>query len=172
MATELPTPHKPRETLSLRADDIATLTDPTVAAIFAYWERKRGTRRMPRRADLDPVELRDLVNNIALYDVVEPGPSFRVRLVGSDIVAFDGRNTAGEWIGADKPPAVAAHLTELLISVVTSRAPRFRAGLVYWNRDQSYRHFESCFLPLSSDDGAVKMILNAVSYAAQDPQRG
>ena len=54
---------------------------------------------MPSRTDIDPVELRALVNNIALYDVVEPGPLYRVGLVGSDVVEFDGRNTTGEWVG-------------------------------------------------------------------------
>jgi len=166
----LPT-HDFREKPFPRVEDVATLSDPTIAAIFAYWERKRSTRRMPSRADIDPVELRGLVNNIALYDVIEPqlfgetDPLYRVRLVGSDIVEFDGRNTTGEWIGTGKPPELVAQITGMLTSIVVSRAPRFRTGIVYWSRDRSYRRFESCFLPLSPDDGAVNMILNAVSYA-------
>jgi hypothetical protein len=154
--------------------DIAVLSDPTVATIFAYWDSKRGARRMPRRADLDPVDLRGLVNNVALYDVVEPGARYRVRLVGSDIVAFDGRNTIGEWVGAGKPPEIVAQMNSMLTSIVTGRAPRFRAGLAYWSGDKAYRRFESCFLPLSPDDNAVTMILNAVSfvpYAEHAPPR-
>jgi hypothetical protein len=155
-----------------RADDIAALSDPTVAAIFSYWDSRRGARRMPSRADIDPVELRALVNNIALYDVVEPEPSgetgrlYRVRLVGSDIVAFDGRNTTGEWVGAGKPPELVAQITGMLTSIVVGRAPRFRTGIAYWRRDKSYRRFESCFLPLSPDDDAVNMILNAISFGS------
>jgi hypothetical protein len=145
--------------------DISRLSDPAVAAIFAYWDGKRGTRRMPSRADLDPIELRGLVNNIALYDVVEPGPLYRVRLVGSDIAEFDGRNTVGEWVGTGRPPEIVAQITSVLTSIVTTSAPRFRAGQVYWNRDKGLRRFESCFLPLSPDDRAVNMILNAVSFA-------
>lgn len=164
MATALLPTHDFRVRLAPRADDIATLSDPVVTAIFAHWDRKRGTRRVPSRGDIDPVELRGLVNNIALYDVVEPGPLYRVRLVGSDIVEFDGRNTTGEWVGAGKPPTLVAQITALLTSIVVSRSPRFRSGVVYWNRDKSYRRFESCFLPLSPDDRAVNMILNAVSY--------
>ncbi len=171
LATALQHTHDLGRKPSLRAGDIATLSDPTVTAIFSYWEHKRGTRRMPSRADIDPVELRALVNNIELYDVVEPqfcgemGPLYRVRLVGSDIVEFDGRNTTGEWVGTDKPPELAAQITGMLTSIVASRAPRFRTGVVYWNRDKTYRRFESCFLPLSPDDDAVNMILNAVAFS-------
>ena len=164
LATALPHRHDFRRTPVPRVDDIAALSDPTVAAIFAYWDSKRGARRMPSRADLDPVDLRSLVNNIALYDVVEPGPRYRVRLVGSDIAEFDGRNATGEWVGAGKPLQLVAQITGMLTDIVASRAPRFRSGLVYWNRDKSYRCFESCFLPLSPDDRAVNMILNAVSF--------
>jgi hypothetical protein len=170
LATALQKTDALREKLAPRADDVATLSDPTVAAIFAYWDGKRGARRMPSRADIDPVDLRGLINNIALYDVVEPelggesGPLYRVRLVGSDIVAFDGRNTTGEWVASGKPPELAAQINGMLTGIVTSRAPRFRSGLVYWSGDKSYRRFESCFLPLSPDDGAVNMILNAVAF--------
>jgi hypothetical protein len=169
LATALQTTHDFRKTPMPRAEDIPALSDPAVMAIFAYWDSKRGTRRMPSRADIDPVDLRSLVNNIALYDVVVPlsgkmGPLYRVRLVGSDIVEFDGRNTTGEWVGTGKPPELVAQITGMLTDIVTHRAPRFRSGLVYWNRDKSYRRFESCFLPLSPDDGAVNMILNAVSF--------
>jgi hypothetical protein len=166
LTTVLPRAHDLRDRLIPR--DIATLSDPTVAAIYAYWDGKRGTRRMPSRADLDPVDLRGLVNNIALYDVVEPGPLYRVRLVGSDIAEFDGRNTVGEWVGTGKPPEMVAQITGMLTSIVTGRLPRFRAGLVYWSRDKGFRRFESCFLPLSSDDRAVNMILNAASFVPDD----
>jgi hypothetical protein len=166
LATALPHRHDFDETPTPQVDDIAALSDPTVAAIFAYWSGKRGKRRMPSRADIDPVELRGLVNNIALYDVVEPGPIYRVRLVGSDIVEFDGRNTAGERVGAGRPPKLVEQITAMLTSIVTSRTPRFRTGMVYWHRDKSYRRFQSCFLPLSPNDGTVNMILNAVAFAA------
>jgi hypothetical protein len=164
LATALQHTHDFRDTPVPRADDIAALSDPAVATIFAHWDGKRGARRMPSRTDIDPVDLRALVNNIALYDVVEPGPLYRARLVGSDIVEFDGRNTTGEWVGTGKPPELVAQITGMLTDIVTSSAPRFRSGLVYWNRDKSYRRFESCFLPLSPVDGAVNMILNAVSF--------
>jgi hypothetical protein len=170
LATALSSPFDFDQPSVPRARDVATLSDPAVSAIFAYWNSKRGTRRMPSRADLDPVELRSLVNNIRLFDVVQPdvaafGPRYRVRLVGRDIVAFDGRNTAGKWIGEGRPPDIAAQVNEVLTSIVTGGAPRFRAGPVYWSRDKSYRRFESCFLPLSPDNNRVNMILNAVSFA-------
>lgn len=144
------------------ANDTAALSHPLVSAIHRYWDGKRGARSMPRRADLDPVELRGLVENIVLYDVVEGG--YRVRLVGNAIVEFEGRNTTGEWAGSSRPPEVATQLIDILGSIVSQRTPRFRTGVVHWHRDRTYRQFESCFLPLSPDDSNVNMILNAIAF--------
>ena len=68
------------------ADDIAAPTDPILIRLVKYWESKRDSRRMPSRADIDPIELRSLVHHVILYDVVEPGSLYRIRLVGQAIV--------------------------------------------------------------------------------------
>ena len=151
------------------ANDIAALGDPTVYAIYRYWDTKRGARRMPGRADIDPVELRGLVQNIVLHDVVEGGGGggYRIRLVGGTVVEFEGRNYTGEWAGTGRTPEVATQLINILDSIVSRRMPRFRAGVVYWHRDKTYRQFESCFLPLSPNNGKVNMILNAIAFTAR-----
>jgi len=146
------------------ARDIAAPTDLIVSRIFAYWNRKRGQRRMPSRADIDPVELRALVEHITLYDVVEPGKLYRVRLVGGAIVDFVGRNATGKFAHESLAPDVAAQMIEVLTSVVVKRAPRFRAGTAYWRVDKSYRRFEAGFMPLSPDDDRVDKIIAGIVF--------
>jgi hypothetical protein len=146
------------------ARDIAEPADPIVAAIFGYWEGKRGGRRMPSRADIDPAELRRLLPNVMLYEVVAPGRLYTIRLVGGAIVDFYGVNSTGQMAGSRMPPDAAAQMIEILTSVVLRRAPRFRAGLAHWHRDKSYRSFEACFLPLSPDDDCVDKILAGVAF--------
>jgi hypothetical protein len=146
-------------------NDLAAPVDPILIRLVAYWDSKRGGRRMPSRADIDPTELRALVHNVMLYDVVEPGALYRIRLVGQAIVDFVGVNMTGKWATDTMPPDAAKRMIEILSSVVINGAPRFRAGHAYWHRDKSYRKFEACFLPLSLDDRTVDKILAGTTFA-------
>lgn len=149
------------------ANDIAAPVDPILVEIFAYWDGKRAGRIMPGRADIDPTELRGLVNNVMLFDVVEPGRLFRIRLVGEAIVDFVGVNNTGRWAHETLPPGAAERMVEILTSVVATRAPRCRAGFAYWHVAKAYRRFEACFLPLSSDGATVDKILSGNVFATE-----
>ena len=64
---------------------------PLIKQLVAYWEKKRGMRLAPCRADVDPVELRMHLPNIFMVDVLDGGADFRYRLIGAAIVAGLGR---------------------------------------------------------------------------------
>jgi hypothetical protein len=160
-----PPPDDPAD-LFRGAEDIVHPTDPLLLRLVQYWDAKRGTRLMPARAEIDPVELRGLVNHVVLYDVVEAGRLYRVRLVGEAIMEFSGINATGAWAGSNMPPAAAAKMLEILNSVVAGRAPRFRSGYAHWHFDKSYRKFEACFLPLSPDGVTVDKILAGVTFGS------
>jgi hypothetical protein len=147
------------------ASDIAAPTDPILLRIFDYWKEKCGDRDVPLRADIDPVELRNLVHHVMLYDVVELGRLYRIRLVGQAIVDFVGVNNTGKFAHDTVPPDAAERMNEILTTVVTRRAPRFRAGFAYWHTGKAYRRFEACFLPLSSDGQTVDKILAGNIFA-------
>ena len=146
------------------AHDQEAPTDPIVSSIYRYWDGKRGGRRMPSRADIDPAGLRRNISNVILYDVVEVGRLYRVRLVGGAIVEFYGVNTTGAWAGASMSPEAAAQMIDILTGVVINKAPCFRAGRAHWHRDKSYRMFEACFLPLSPDGERVDKILGGIAF--------
>jgi hypothetical protein len=85
-------------------------------------------------------------------------------VVGGNIVDFFGRTTKGLPAGSLMQPEGYRGFMQLLDGVVQRRAPIFRAGRAYWSRDRAHRRFEACFLPLSSDDRTVDMILGAVKF--------
>ena len=146
------------------AQDIPAPQDPVLVRLLEYWNSKRAGRPMPSRADMDPpIELRALASNIILYDVLGPA-QYRVRLVGQAIVEFSGYDATGKPAGAGMPPKGAEITIGILDGVASSRAPRFRTGLAHWHRDKSYRKFEACFLPLSSDGETVDIILGGVTF--------
>jgi len=48
-------------------DPIPTGLEP----LYRYWDRKRGARRMPRRADIDPQDLVPFLPALMIVDVVD-----------------------------------------------------------------------------------------------------
>lgn len=61
--------------------------DPLILEVFDLWNRKRGDRRAPDRAEFDPLEMPRLLRYLFLYDTVPGDPlDFRFRLVGTAIV--------------------------------------------------------------------------------------
>ena len=56
--------------------------DPVLGVVLAYWDQKRGTRLMPCKRDIDPIEIpRRLLPNLQLIDVIDGGERFRYRFV-------------------------------------------------------------------------------------------
>jgi hypothetical protein len=47
-----------------------TIINPRLQQLYASWLAKRGGRRFPARADFDPIELRFILGNLILVDVV------------------------------------------------------------------------------------------------------
>jgi len=56
-----------------------------LASLYRYWNLKRGQDPMPRRADIDPLDLRDVLGWISLVEIRGTPPQFVYRLVGSQL---------------------------------------------------------------------------------------
>lgn len=78
------------------------LTDPRLAALFAYWDGKRAGRAMPTRADIDPIEMQAWLGNLLLIDVTDDG-RFVYRLYGTKFVDSFGLDMTGRSV--DELPA-------------------------------------------------------------------
>lgn len=77
--------------------DRPTITEPRLAALYDYWERKRASYPMPTRADLDPVEMGAWLGNLLLIDVTEQG-RFVYRLYGTKFVDSFGIDMTGRAV--------------------------------------------------------------------------
>ena len=72
--------------------------DSLLTALLDYWERQRGDCAMPRRKDIDPLDLpRPL---LPFIEIVERGVEDRLRwrLVGTAIVDAMGKDTTGRYL--------------------------------------------------------------------------
>jgi hypothetical protein len=78
------------------------LSEPRLRALYDYWNHKCRDRSMPARADLDPVEMRPWLGNLALIDVTADR-GFVYRLYGTAFVDSFGVDMTGR--GIDELPA-------------------------------------------------------------------
>ena len=67
--------------------------------LYRYWDQKRGGRRMPRRADIDPAELVPFLPALMIVDVVGDERRYVYRLVGTREVDARGRDPTGRPVG-------------------------------------------------------------------------
>lgn len=138
-------------------------------ALYRLWTAKRGLRRMPSKTDFDPAEFKTLLAGVVLMEAGPPGGPYIVSLVGENIVEFIGRTIKGRPAGSLMPTDAYRAFMLLLDGVVKSRAPIFRTGSAYWFPKKAHKQFEAAFLPLSSDDKSVDMILGALKFCLSAP---
>jgi hypothetical protein len=76
------------------------LDDPLHRQMYAYWQRKRGARPMPARAEIDPTEIPRLLPNLLISEYVPEGSAgrWRYRLAGTAVATAFGRNPTGRYI--------------------------------------------------------------------------
>lgn len=141
------------------------LSQPVLGSVLDYWEKKRGTRRMPRRADIDALELKPYLRHLFLIEALGGG-EFRYRLIGSEITERYGRNSTGKTVreiyGA--MPAICDWMTDMLLAVTQRARPVLASGpLSAINKDHVVS--ESLHLPLADDGEIVTMIFGATRYS-------
>jgi hypothetical protein len=134
---------------------IAELNSAAANLLAEYWERKRGDRRMPARADIDPIELKPILPIIILAQI-EPKP-FRVfyRLVGTRAVENGSFDYTGHYL--DRLNFSSEHDTDwpaIYRLIYRNRRPIHGFGAVKL-KDGSVHNYASAVFPLSSDGETV-----------------
>jgi hypothetical protein len=132
--------------------------------LLGYWYERSGPREFPRRADIDPIDFRYMLDRISLTEVHEPvdggGRRYRLRLVGSYWYRLAGFDATGMWMH-DWPRANQRKLTEdFYAALIDGRRPRFAERDVIV--DDLLLHYEIMLLPLSEDGSRISMIMTAI----------
>lgn len=138
-----------------------SLPDPMPAALlplYRYWDFKRGTRKMPRRSDIDPAEMVPFLPRLMIVDVVDDARRYVYRLVGTREVEARGRDPTGRpvgeaFIGSSREKVLANY-----DRVAMTARPHVDAGTVITVEDK-LDDSHVIFLPISEDDQNVSQIL-------------
>jgi hypothetical protein len=150
-------------------DDNAALfagLPPDIEAMFQYWRSKRAGRKMPARADLDPAEIKTLLPNMILVDVVydDAGqPDFIYRLLGTREGEIRGDNPVGKRVAENFFGPSLDNVLGCYLTVVNNAVPYLDDD--YFVRDGDHFADEAnIFLPLSKDGECVNMVLVYTAY--------
>ena len=134
-------------------------TDARLSQAFAYWQSKAAARAMPRRRDIDPVEIPKLLPDVMLVDV-EPGGRYRYRLIGTENTQAQGIVATGRYLDEVLPGReYCAHVLALYDECVQRQRALYSECLFLSPaRHAPERHTKVLFMPLSEDGVAVNMV--------------
>jgi hypothetical protein len=115
--------------------------------LYTYWEKQRGTRPAPDRADIDPASIRHALGDIFILaaDFVDEQ---RYRLAGTRICALFGRELKGESFSASWTANSRDQMAEMLTELTNEHAG-FVAGVTARNADGAATELELLLLPLA-----------------------
>jgi hypothetical protein len=130
---------------------------PNVLKMLAYWESKLKGRSMPARSDIDPVELKGLLPNIMLVDVVDDERRFVYRLVGTGEVQLRGHDPTGKSVRDGYFAATPTAAEERYQRILDTRAPYYEED--NFQMVDRYICEANLFMPLSEDGETINMIM-------------
>jgi hypothetical protein len=135
---------------------------------YDYWQAKGRDGRLPGRQDIDPVEIPELLPWMILVDPVTTGGSrrFRIRLVGTGIVARAGRDATGKWYEELFQPRDVERFSEIYAEIIDSRQPHhFRSDYdIEHLQGREHIRYERLLCPLASDGATVDMLAGVVAF--------
>lgn len=130
--------------------------------VDAVWNAARAERALPRRADIDAVQLGAALSYVSLLDVVPGDPvDFRYRLLGQQLIKGYGLDLTGQHhrAVADKSK-MAWPFYDVYVACVTSKQPQ-PVEIRTRNHLKLPMHLKGSVWPLSDDGDAVIGLLGA-----------
>jgi hypothetical protein len=144
--------------------DPAIAGNARVLEFYRYWLARRGARRFPARADIEPTHIPHLLSGIMLLDVFYDPLDLEYRLIGGDIVERSGflKGKRVREAALRNPSSVAYDNYRRMIE---SGVPQFLRGRGVTAHGQPGREITVARVhcPLSSDGVVIDKV---VSYFA------
>jgi hypothetical protein len=131
----------------LATEQAASMKHPSTRAIFDYWDRKRGTRPAPARAEINPSEIRTALGDTFML-AADFTDQLRFRLAGTRVCALFGREIKGEAVPEMWSETSRKSIDALLASVV-HESDGVVAGVTARTEDGSEIDLELLLLPLA-----------------------
>lgn len=126
-----------------------------------YLAAKAPLGKLPGRQHIDPLEFTDLLPWIMLIDVLPQTagePRYRIRLMGTEVVAIQGADETGRFVEEVLTGADGAEVVRGCDEILRTRQPLHRRGMVATS-GREHVHYERVAFPLAGDGEHVDMLI-------------
>ncbi|WP_193369106.1 PAS domain-containing protein [Pelagibius marinus] len=125
---------------------------PQLRRLFDYWCAKRHGAPIPKKNDIDPIDISWALSRIFLVDYI-PGEGFVYRLAGNEIARVFGRaNLKGLNLRDFVKPERLVIVERAWRRAIEQQCVISMKGMVYYGADRT-GHGGRLILPLSGDSG-------------------
>ncbi|HVJ35323.1 MAG TPA: PAS domain-containing protein [Terriglobia bacterium] len=147
--------------MAILLSSIDDLHNERLRRLYRYWQEKRGSRGMPRRSDIDPLDLSFCLGYLCLVEIEDDHSlRFRFRVDGSHCVEISGIEMTGRYVD-EIPQSEYRTITENAYrQIFLTKAPHFYLDDEIWD-NRRYR-IEGLLLPLSDDGKTVNMLIDVM----------
>ena len=146
------------------------ITSKLIAGLEAHWNALRGERAMPRRDELDPVNLVPWLPHLSTMELHYDPFRVRYRVVGTEVARIVGEDFSNRWLDETRWGDSAITLNRLLYErVAERRAPSFGLSTITWQGKPDHV-FQWALFPLSSGGEAVSHCLSLDDFSTIAPR--
>jgi hypothetical protein len=144
------------------------ISHPILGSLLRYWQEKRGTRALPSRRDIDPLEMGpDLLPHLLLVDLLDRGTRVRFRLVGTSVVKRIGFDPTGRYLDGEMSGGWWELLAALHRLVYCERAPVYAESEFAWGSGRLLRA-QHLLLPLVQGGSDPAIALGGIAFASDE----
>lgn len=146
------------------------VTSRLIAELECHWVALRGDRPMPRRDEIDPVDLARWLPYISIMELHYDPFRVRYRVVGTEVARISGEDFSNRWLEETGWPPESMALNRLLYEkVAETRAPLYGLSTIpFGGREDCV--FEWVLLPLSNDGRTVTHCLSLDDMSSISPR--
>jgi hypothetical protein len=137
---------------------------PQLSTVLALWQSHAAAERIPARGDFSARDLKQVLQDLIVFDIVQDGPRtrFRCRIIGSHAAGYLGEMT-GRFLDDALPPEPYARTAACYATVIEARCPlRF---VTRFSLDRiNFMSAEFIGLPLATDGVTPDMVMSVTHF--------
>jgi hypothetical protein len=122
--------------------------------LIAYWDANKGPDGVPNRTSFSPRGLLPWIGHLSIYQRIDDGNDFQVRLEGTNVTQITGEDWTGRRISEIDARFRTNFLNEVK-TVLTRRQPSVNQCRVF---QRVYKPAERALLPVASSPGHVDQV--------------
>jgi hypothetical protein len=134
---------------------------PPHRALLAYWEAQRGALGVPRRGDIDPIDIPQILPHVMLWDAEADG-GYQCRLAGTEIDTAMAGSLKGARL-ADLPCSLIDEATYEFDAVRDGGLASYAERTMGW-RGRPFVFYRHLLLPVANESRAVHQLIGVMTF--------